>query len=313
MHARVLDFAVNGPYAEAAERWGIHYRVPVSEGLMRLVAERTAEQWSAQPSKPLQHELRPAPERPSELLVIQNDGSMLPIRGSEPWKEAKVAVVYREEHHVASNDNARGQLAQARYVAAIGAVEFRAQLRIALRLERAHQTPRVAWVADGAPGNWTLAHQVAPKAIQILDWMHAVEHATDCAKVLFGPEDPCVELWKQRTEQLLGDGAVKQLLDELSECWEQTERQGDRKALRDLSRYYRNNRKRMNYRYFRELGLPIGSGAVESAHRHVLQKRMKLAGQHWALTHAKQMVRLRAAYKTAGARRFHDLAQKLAA
>ena len=62
----------------------------------------------------------------------------------------------------------------------------------------------------------------------------------------------------------------------------------------------------MRYRLYREEGgLPIGSGAVESAHRHVLQTRMKRAGQRWALRNARRMARLRAAYRTAGARRFY--------
>ena len=62
----------------------------------------------------------------------------------------------------------------------------------------------------------------------------------------------------------------------------------------------------MKYRLYRDEGLPIGSGAVESAHRHVLQTRMKCAGQHWSLRNARRMARLRAAYRTAGARRFYD-------
>jgi len=70
-------------------------------------------------------------------------------------------------------------------------------------------------------------------------------------------------------------------------------------------RYYRTNAHRMKYRLYREEGLPIGSGAVESAHRHVLQTRMKRAGQRWALPNARRMARLRAAYRTAGARRFY--------
>jgi hypothetical protein len=77
-------------------------------------------------------------------------------------------------------------------------------------------------------------------------------------------------------------------------------------ALENLVRYYRTNANRMKYRRYREDGLPIGSGAVESAHRHVLQTRMKRAGQRWALRNARRMARLRAAYRTAGARRFYD-------
>ncbi len=59
------------------------------------------------------------------------------------------------------------------------------------------------------------------------------------------------------------------------------------------------------YREFREQGLPIGSGIIEGGLRHVLQVRMKRAGQRWAIKRARRMVRLRAAYRTAGARRFH--------
>lgn len=61
----------------------------------------------------------------------------------------------------------------------------------------------------------------------------------------------------------------------------------------------------MRYAEFRALGLPVGSGIVESAHRHVLQVRMKRAGQRWAVRRGRQMARLRAAYRTAGPRRFH--------
>ena len=75
-------------------------------------------------------------------------------------------------------------------------------------------------------------------------------------------------------------------------------------ALEALVRYYRTNAKRMKYRLFREDHLPIGSGAIESAHRHVLQTRMKRAGQRWALRNAHRMARLRAAYRTAGALAF---------
>lgn len=81
------------------------------------------------------------------------------------------------------------------------------------------------------------------------------------------------------------------------------------KALDDLVRYYRNNRGRMSYRTLREHGFPIGSGAVESAHRHVIQARMKRAGQ-WALQNGRRMAHLRAAYRTGGAARLYEAVQR---
>src|SRR5262245_40260408 len=90
-------------------------------------------------------------------------------------------------------------------------------------------------------------------------------------------------------------------------------RKGGREALEaldNLVRYCRNNAQRMDYRSLREWGLPIGSGAVESAHRHVLQCRMKRAGQRWAYANARRMAHLRAAYRTAGAAHFYDAIQR---
>jgi hypothetical protein len=51
--------------------------------------------------------------------------------------------------------------------------------------------------------------------------------------------------------------------------------------LRQLIGYYKNHQKRMPYHIFKKQGLEIGSGAIESAHKDVLQKRLKLSGQRW--------------------------------
>ncbi len=45
----------------------------------------------------------------------------------------------------------------------------------------------------------------------------------------------------------------------------------------------------------RAAGLPIGSGEIESGHRHVIQQRLKLAGGWWKQNNAEAMLGLRAA------------------
>ena len=52
-------------------------------------------------------------------------------------------------------------------------------------------------------------------------------------------------------------------------------------ALRLARGYCRSNAGRMAYPTFRAQGLPVGSGAVESAAKHVVQQRMKRAGMRW--------------------------------
>jgi hypothetical protein len=61
-----------------------------------------------------------------------------------------------------------------------------------------------------------------------------------------------------------------------------------------LIAYCQNNKRRMRYKEYRLMGCGItGFGAIESAHRTVIQKRMKLSGQHWSIPGSENMLRLR--------------------
>jgi hypothetical protein len=192
-----------------------------------------------------------------------------------------------------------------RYVAVLGnQEEFRAALKAALDAERADDVMRIIWLGDGARENWTLAKELCPFAIQILDFIHAVQNAMVCGKALLGENDPCLPLWETRIRRLIDSDSPDAAIRELMDC---TLDASDEQlaAIDQLVGYYRANAKRMRYREFRAAGLPIGSGIVESAHKHVLQARMKQAGQRWSVLRGRRMVELRALYRTAGPRRFH--------
>lgn len=74
-----------------------------------------------------------------------------------------------------------------------------------------------------------------------------------------------------------------------------------RTAVADLTRYLTTNQHRMQYQTFRAAGYPIGSGAVESAVRHVVQQRMKRVGMRWCAAGADAMLALRSIYRSTGA------------
>lgn len=305
LERRLLDFGLNDSYEQAAERWNIHYEKKISSNLLRRVVDRVGDLVDACHDVALHHELKKVPDEPPKQLIVQTDGSMLPMRGKEPWKEAKLAVLFDGEHWLRGEKGRRGAITQSRYVGVLGKQkEFKAALDVALRMERALKTETVVWVADGAPGNWRLAEDLVPGAIQVLDFQHAVENAMTCAKTLFGEMSPWLPLWRERVQQLLLSDAPETILGELEQCLFLAPQRG-RGALKDLLRYYRSNIERMRYRDFLDCGYPIGSGIVESSHRHVLQKRMKNAGQHWSPTRGRKMVQLRAAYRTAGAQKVH--------
>jgi hypothetical protein len=57
--------------------------------------------------------------------------------------------------------------------------------------------------------------------------------------------------------------------------------------------YLKKRETQMDYPSYQRLGLPIGSGIVESAHKVVVEARLKGAGMHWAPAHVNPMVSLR--------------------
>jgi hypothetical protein len=303
MERRILDFGVNDTFESAAERWSIHYPLAISSNLVRRVVDRvgqrTDEAWS---ELSLQQACRSIPEETPKSLVVAADGSMLLTR-EEAWKEVKVAVVVRGEELLRVKH--RGSISAARYVAAFGQAEFRKALAAALEAERADEVQDIVWLGDGAPENWTMAKELCPFAIQVLDLPHAIQNAVMCGKALLGEGDPGLIAWEQRIKQLIDAPSPDAAIRELMDCLPYTTTTEQLEALDCLIGYYRTNEKRMRYSAFREMGLPVGSGIVESAHRHVLQVRMKRAGQRWAMKRARQMAKLRAIYRTAGPLRFH--------
>ncbi|MGB4407298.1 MAG: hypothetical protein WBI82_10605 [Sphaerochaeta sp.] len=62
----------------------------------------------------------------------------------------------------------------------------------------------------------------------------------------------------------------------------------------NLHTYLTNNIENIDYKRYREEGLYVGSGAIESSNKTVLQRRLKQAGMRWDAATAQNMVTLRA-------------------
>ena len=316
LEERLSDFSVTETYDECAERWEVHYpHRPFGASLFRRVADRLGRRQELCDGRILQRELAPSGSpvaRPKQRLYVLNDGSMLPMVGGK-WKEAKVGVLVREENYLSHRHHARGVVRQGRYVAVWGDQdEFRELMREALDVERWGRFRETVWLGDGARSNWTLAETLCPTAVQILDIGHTIENGNDCGKILLGESNPLIEDWKKRIEHLVQAGDVDALVGELMDCLPETTTDRHVEALNSIVGYYRANQNRMAYPEFLAKGYMIGSGIAESAHRHVLQKRMKQSGQHWSEEGGRRMVGLRAAYRTAGPKRFHTAINRAA-
>jgi hypothetical protein len=63
--------------------------------------------------------------------------------------------------------------------------------------------------------------------------------------------------------------------------------------VRGTHHYLEKRKDHLDYAGARAAGLPIGSGEVESGHRHVIQQRLKIAGAWWTLPNTEAMLQLR--------------------
>jgi hypothetical protein len=64
------------------------------------------------------------------------------------------------------------------------------------------------------------------------------------------------------------------------------------KVVKGSLEYLEKRREQIKYAEFQAMGYPIGSGAVESANKLVVEARLKGAGMHWAREHVNPMVAL---------------------
>jgi hypothetical protein len=154
-------------------------------------------------------------------------------------------------------------------------------------------TPRIIFLSDGAPANGNLADLLFPGAVHVLDFYHAAEHLRAIRDLLFAPDDPDGPVWLERQCHLLKNGHWRAVMDAIAA---RPPRRGCVRRLRRERDYFIKNRQRMRYRAFRQRGLYIGSGVVESACKQVVTRRIKVSGARWNPATCQTMLALRCAY-----------------
>ena len=118
--------------------------------------------------------------------------------------------------------------------------------------------------------------------------LHAAGYMGEIGRGLFGEASPMADEWqREQTHRLKHEGTSPVLEDirVLVQCRET-----------DLSKplaYLEKREVRMCYPVLRAQGWPIGSGAVESGNKLVMEARLKGGGMHWARPHVNPMLRLR--------------------
>jgi hypothetical protein len=145
-------------------------------------------------------------------------------------------------------------------------------------------------LGDGAAWIWGIATAKFPEATQVVDLFHAREHLHDLARKLeFMLLDRKDEWLAARLEDL--DYGY---IDGITAATRQYPLVGTKKDEIDTALgYFVNNAPRMRYHWFRQCGLLVGSGVVESSCKTVIGQRLKQSGMHWTLNGADAIIALR--------------------
>jgi len=99
--------------------------------------------------------------------------------------------------------------------------------------------------------------------------------------------------WLKKQQEHMKTGQKEQVIAEVEQHVEPESVKDQDTPVRACLRYFRNRPEQFAYAEAIAAGLPIGSGKIESAHRYVIQKRMKIPGAWWKIDNVDSMLALR--------------------
>ena len=247
-------------------------------------------------------------------LLIGADGVMVPFRpeagspkGKTVWREVKVGILARLSERVTKAGKRVSQLKQRRLVAVLGNIDA---LKPRLWLEAVRQgilsSPRVVWLADGGRGFWRLFDErFAQYATGILDFYHAAQNLWKGAKSWLDGRTYRARDWFTTARQRLRRGQANEVLTDIQAALDLEDLPDSaRQTLTTLYNYLDKHQDHIDYAKFKEMGLPIGSGIVESACKWLIQQRFKGVGMRWSEDGFNHLLHLRLAWVNG---RFDDL------
>lgn len=276
-------------FAKAVNRLKEHYGFELSTSVVSRITLRHASAIAAMPV-PEPHLL---PSSGKAQIVAEADGSFLRIvsndkhRSGDRRKSRKVD--YREARLCASTaEGSKTVFYAATFedVAKVGLCWAKTAKEAGMGLES-----KVHVVCDGATWIREQATNAFGKQGKVLiDFYHVCEYLSQAGQSLKDAPKRWLKVQKKR----LREGRIVLLIKELSRHLEPKNTPEEDAPVRKALRYLQNRIDALDYKKAISEKLPIGSGLIESGHKHVLQARMKIPGAAWNMKNAEAMAQSRA-------------------
>ena len=230
-------------------------------------------------------------------LYILMDGAALNTRvedkNGSTWRENKLGMSFASINIVKRGTNAKNgyMITKKEYTAFIGTSEDFAKFVYQIACNQGYgKYEQTIVLGDGAGWIRTLCNEKFPDAIQILDFYHLEENIYDFAKYIFKNIEKKYKPWAETIK----DYILKQRIDAALREIKKYSKKKLPKGVVNLEKYIKNNIDRINYKEYKENGYFIGSGAIESANKTILQRRLKQSGMRWTVETAQPLLTLRA-------------------
>ena len=282
----MTDFGGNESFERATQRLKEHYGIEVGRTTMLRVVEGCAEDAEAFVEQKLAAAEalydQPEAKRPgvTEMLAELDGceirtGTLAPGKGHTPtgrrkrtretaWRDVRMGLVRLPEQKSAAYVGRMDEYSQV--------VSRLFSLGVLNGL--GPQTATVG-IGDGGIGLMESMADAFPNFRFILDYYHLAQHVHGAAAAV-GLAESEQAAWFERAMKKATGGRPGTIIKEL-EGYEGT----GEKEVRNLAAYIKRFRQCIHYDKFQSEGLPIGSGEIESAHRTIPQRRLKLPGTWW--------------------------------
>lgn len=281
------------PFRKISTKLVEHYGIDVPESSAQKITERHAE--TIKDNEDVHGHV---PKRiGQDCLICQTDGTMIPIvetynenedgkvidkRKTRKvcWKECRLALSRKKGQTDYVFGGTMGSADEA------GDQWFYSAIRAGLG-----ENTKAHCVGDGARWIADQVDRVFGKGTgYLIDFYHLCEYLSPASEKC-SAKDP--KKWMDEQKENLKQGSVDKVLQALSPHLEVASAQDADAPVRRCNRYMQNRLDQFDYKSAIADDLPIGSGEIESAHRYVIQDRLKLSGAWWNEKNAGNMLALR--------------------
>lgn len=297
----LTDFGAEESFGQATARFEEHYGWAVG----RTTALRVVEQRAQQAEQYVEARLvegraafdEPIGKRPGvEQVLVELDGSEVRTGTLVPSAEGGKSAVRQldRRQRVEAWRDVRVGLArsldevQRTYVARMDTYPNVVGQLFSAAVDRGLSSrTKVVAVGDGGYGLREELTAQLPNLRFILDRAHLKQHLYETAEAI-GHKDAEKHRWVSDKLDRMEIGKARVVIAEL----EHHRGRGKKRVLR-LVAHLRRFEDAVAYEAYRAQGLPTGDGEVESAHRYIPQKRLKLPGASWSPKTINPMLALR--------------------